>query len=61
MNEDKKRILTAEIIWLQKITGVLILQRIRNGDIRQSFGSQITLLEKSLNKDSDGVDMSREF
>ena len=44
--QDEKRILTAEMSWLQRIAGVTRLYKIRNDDIRQSSGSQTTLLDK---------------
>src|SRR6218665_2896583 len=46
LDNAKTRILTAEMSWLQRITGVTRLQKIRNIDTRQVLGSQTTLLDK---------------
>lgn len=42
--QDDRRILTAD--WLLKITGISTVHKIRNDDLRQPLGIQITLLDK---------------
>jgi len=44
--QDEKRILTAEMGWLRRISGVTRLPKIRNDDIRQAVCNQTALLDK---------------
>jgi len=44
--QDERRILTEEMSWIQKITGVPRFQKIRNDDIREVLGVLTTLLDR---------------
>src|SRR5260221_4747570 len=44
--QDEKRILVTEMSWLRKILGVSRLQHIRNDEIRERTGMEITLIDR---------------
>jgi len=44
--QDEKGILSIETSWMQMITGITIIHKIKSNDIRQSFDTQTTLLDK---------------
>ena len=45
--QDEKRILVTEMSWLRKILGVSRLQHIRNDEIRERTGMEVTVIKKN--------------